>query len=149
MSVGVVFVSYWTNLNTVKQVIHLIEENKVETSILDDILSLNYRNLMDPFGCAFVVIQNFLIQSILSFVFSNIHLGPRYPVIQKLLPISFLTPSLLATLPLPAAILNHSPVFAALLPLSLVKFVLWASVVSVSNKILFRILFFFKHKDNI
>lgn len=133
MSVGVVFVSYWTNLNMAKQVISLTEEFKVETSILDDVLSLNYKNLTVPNGSAFIVVQNFVIQCVFSFIFLNIHLGPRYPIIQKLLPVSFLTPSLIAVLPLPSAILNHSPVFAALLPLSLVKYVLWASIVSVSN----------------
>ncbi|KRT86354.1 hypothetical protein AMK59_174, partial [Oryctes borbonicus] len=135
MSVGVVFVSYWTNLNTVKQAISITEEFRLETSILDDVLSLNYKSLMDPYGCASIVVQNFVIQCVFSFIFLNIHLGPRYPIIQKLLPLSFLTPSLLTILPLPAAVLSHSPVFAALLPLSLVKYVLWASVVSVFHTV--------------
>lgn len=131
MSVGVVFVSYWTNLNTIKEVVQLTEEYKVETSILDDVLSLNYESLMNPNGCAFIVVQNFVIQCVFAFIFCNIHLGPRHTIIQKLLPASFMTPSLLAVLPLPVAVLNHSPVFAALLPLSLVKYMLWTSVVSV------------------
>jgi E3 ubiquitin-protein ligase RNF139 len=64
-------------------------------------------------------------------VFSYIHLGPRYPAIQRLWPVTFLAPSLLALLPLPTPVLHHAPVFAAILPLAMVKFVLWVSVFPV------------------
>lgn len=132
MSVGVVFVSYWTNLSTMKQVITIMEQSgDGQISILDSILSLDLPALMDPAGCASIVMQNYLVQCTLTFIFVNIHLGPRYAIIQKLLPVSFMAPSILAILPIPTTVLHHTPVFAALLPLALVKFVLWASVVSV------------------
>lgn len=47
----------------------------------------------------------------------------------------FLASSTLAILPTPVSILTHTPVFTALLPLAIVKFVLWASVVSVVQTI--------------
>lgn len=132
MSVGIVFISYWTNFSTMKAVVATIEgDSGISTSVLEDILSLNFNNLMDPRGYAHLIIQNYLVQCLLTFIFVNIHLGPRYPLLQKLLPVCFLTPSVLAVLPLPTLILPHTPVFGALLPLALVKFVLWASVVSV------------------
>lgn len=128
MSVGVVFVSYWTNVSMIKGIASS-EQDKM--SILDNVLSLNFEALLDPAGCASFVMQNYVIQCILTFIFVNIHLGPRYPVIQRLLPVSFMAPSVLAVLPVPPSVLQHSPVFAALLPLAVVKFVLWSSIVNV------------------
>ena len=103
----------------------------IYTSILEDILSLNIARLLDPTSYSFTVIQNYAIQCLLAFIFTYVHLGPRYPLVQKLLPISFMAPSILAVLPLPISILHHAPVFSALLPLALVKFVLWYSAVAV------------------
>ncbi|XP_069674174.1 protein TRC8 homolog isoform X2 [Periplaneta americana] len=139
MSVGIVFVSYWTNVSTMKTVIAAMTANQtasgmnspVYTSILEDILSLNLGRLLDPSSYGFIVIQNYAIQCMLAFIFTYVHLGPRYPLVQKLLPISFMAPSILAVLPLPLSILHHAPVFAALLPLALVKFVLWYSALAV------------------
>lgn len=131
MSVGVVFVSYWTNVSTLKHVIATAESTDEKISILDNVLSLNFEALMDPRGSASLVLQNYFIQCVLTFIFVNIHLGPRYAIIQKLLPVSFMAPSVLAVLPVPTSILHHIPVFAALLPLAVVKFVLWASILPV------------------
>ncbi|XP_067007766.1 protein TRC8 homolog [Anabrus simplex] len=135
MSVGIVFVSYWTNVSTMKTVIAALTANGtssgVTASILEDVLSLNLTRLLDPQGCGFVVIENYVIQCLLALVFTFIHLGPRYSVVQKLLPLSFMAPSILAILPLPISVLHHAPVFAALLPLALVKFVLWYSALTV------------------
>lgn len=135
MSVGVVFVSYWTNLSTVKYVLETEDPSQLTMSILDNILSLNFDEIMDPNGIATQVLSNYVVQILLAFVFVNIHLGPRYSLLQKLLPISFLAPTVLALLPVPSSCLIHAPVFAALLPLALIKFVLWSSIVSVTHVI--------------
>jgi len=139
ISVGIVFVSYWTNMSTMRTVIAVMTANEtssgmgtqVYTSILEDLLSLNLGRIVDPSGYGFIVIQNYAVQCMLAFIFTYIHLGPRYPFVQKLLPISFMAPSILAVLPLPIFILHHTPVFAALLPLALVKFVLWYSALAI------------------
>ena len=133
MSVGVIFVSYWTNVSTIKHILLGLTVSESQTSILDDVLLLNVSKLIDPNGSVPIVIQNYCIQILLAFIFINIHLGPRYALVQRLLPVSFMAPSILAILPVPTLILGNSPVFAALLPLALVKFVLWASIVSVIN----------------
>lgn len=127
MSVGVVFVSYWTNVSMIRQVY----QSHSSSSILDDLLSLNIPQLLQPSGPASIVLQSYLIQTVLSFVFVHVHLGPRHSILQKLLPVSFLAPSVLATLPLPSSFVGRSPVFAALLPLALLKYVLWSSVMAV------------------
>ncbi|XP_075986389.1 TRC8 ring finger protein [Anticarsia gemmatalis] len=133
-SVGLVFVSYWTNVSAVKQIQSLtlvITSPYHSTSILDDILNLNIKNLLDLDGPGILVIQNFAIQFLLAVIFKYVHLGPRNPTMQMMLPISFMAPSFLAMLPVPPNLLHHSPVFSALLPLLLVKFVLWTSAYSV------------------
>lgn len=139
ISVGIVFVSFWTNVNTMKIMLSAMTANEtasgmgtqVYTSILEDLLSLDVGRLLDPNGYAFIVIQNYAMQCMLAFIFSYVYLGPRYPIIQKCLLVSFMAPSILAILPLPVSILHHAPVFAALLPLALVKFILWYSALTV------------------
>lgn len=136
ISLGIVFVSYWSNVSTMKTVVSTMTVNGTSTkiitnSILEDVLSLNLPRLLDPEGCGIIVIQNYGLQTVLAFIFMYVHLGPRYSLVQILLPISFMAPSFLAILPLPLSVLHHAPVFAALLPLALVKFVLWYSALTV------------------
>lgn len=133
MSVGVVFVSYWTNVSAIKQIqaLALSTPDGPSTSILEDILNLNMKNLLDLDGPGILVIQNFAIQFLLSILFRNVHLGPRHPTVQKLLSLSFMAPSFMAMLPVPSNLLHHSPVFSSLLPLFLVKYVLWSSAYNV------------------
>lgn len=133
-SVGIVFVSYWTNVSAIKQMqaLALVENSPHHsTSILEDILNLNVKNLIDVDGPGILVIQNYAIQFMLAVIFKYVHLAPRHSTIQKLLPISFMAPSFLAMLPVPPNLLHHSPVFSALLPLLLVKYVLWSSAYNV------------------
>ncbi|KAJ8709579.1 hypothetical protein PYW08_009583 [Mythimna loreyi] len=133
-SVGLVFVSYWTNVSAIKQVqaLTLVANSPHHsTSILEDILNLNVKNLIDVDGPGILVIQNYAIQFLLAVIFKYVHLGPRHSTIQKLLPISFMAPSFLAMLPVPPNLLHHSPVFSTLLPLLLVKYVLWSSAYNV------------------
>nr|CAD7200372.1 unnamed protein product [Timema douglasi]CAD7417224.1 unnamed protein product [Timema poppensis] len=141
MSVGIVFVSYWANVSTMKAAIAAMTDHTqdgiatTQASILEDVLSLNLNRLFDPNSYGFVVLQNYALQCILAFLFMYVHLGPRYSLVQKLLPASFMGPSVLALLPLYSPILHHAPVFSALLPLALVKFMLWCSTVTVIQTI--------------
>lgn len=104
-------------------------------SVLEDILSLNIDPIFDQDGCFFTLVQNYVTQGILAYLFIIVHLGPRYNFLQKLLPVSFLAPSVLGLLPLPIAVLHHAPVFSALLPLAMVIIVLWCSAIPVIQTI--------------
>lgn len=129
-SVGIIFVSYWTNVSTIKQIQALTAvatSPHHSTSILEDVLNLNIKNLFDLDGPGVLVMQNFFIQFVLSVVFKNVHLGPRHHTLQKMLTINFMAPSILAMLPVPPNLLRHSPVFASLAPLMLIKYVIWTS----------------------
>ncbi|KAL4710817.1 hypothetical protein ACJJTC_010940 [Scirpophaga incertulas] len=135
MSVGIVFVSYWTNVSAVKQIkltqAAAAADDEPYASVLEDILNLNTKSLLDVEGPGLLILQNFTIQFTLAVLFQNVHLGPRHSVMQKVLPISFVAPSLIAMLPFPIDVLHHSPVFATLLPLGVVKCVLWSSAYGV------------------
>uniref|UniRef100_A0A224X8X4 Putative e3 ubiquitin ligase n=1 Tax=Panstrongylus lignarius TaxID=156445 RepID=A0A224X8X4_9HEMI len=129
ISVGVVFVSYWGNVTTIKTI--MMSMNESPTSILEDILSLNFERLLRIDGYGMVLIENCAAQCGMAYIFSYVHLGPKYPLLQKSWPIIFLAPSFLCLLPLPQSLLHHAPVFAAVLPLAMVKFVLWSSSFSI------------------
>ncbi|XP_077283951.1 TRC8 ring finger protein [Arctopsyche grandis] len=134
-SMGIIFVSYWANVAAMKQMLALSAaesaENVIKSSILEDALNLNMTRLVDPEGAGSIIIQNYVLQFVLGAVFYVINLGPRHWMLQYSLPWSFTIPSVIATLPFPHAVLQHAPVFAALLPLLVVKFVLWSSAFSV------------------
>ncbi|KAJ8979182.1 hypothetical protein NQ317_010942 [Molorchus minor] len=108
MSVGMVLLSYWSNVSTVKLIVSSVEQSNGTFDIIPTLLSLNV---------------------------INIHLGPRYPVLQKLLPIAFITPSVLALFPIKPSILSNIPLFATLFPLALVKFVLLSSGFQIIHSI--------------
>lgn len=127
ISVGVVFISYWGNVTTVKAVLGSVQDGQ---SILEELLSFNFDNLTKN-GVGMILFENYIAQIILSCVFSYVHLGPKYPLLQKIWPITFLAPSFLCLLPLSPSLLNHSPVFAAVLPLAMVKFILWSSAFTI------------------
>lgn len=137
ISIGVIFVSYWSNVSTMKAIISYVTAHDTSTSILDDILCLNLTHVMNYNGPGFLVIQNYILQCMLAFLFCYIHLAPRYSIIQKLLVFSFMTPSILGVLPLPVPILYHAPVFAALLPLAISKFVIWYNGITMLRIVYF------------
>lgn len=130
ITVGIVFISYWTNVSTLKAVAAV-----AQPSILEDLLALKIHRLIYECPHASLVVQNYALQILLAYLFTFAHLGPRHGIIQKVLPISFVAPSLIALLPLPAVVLLHAPVFAVLLPLALVKFVIWSSALNVVRTI--------------
>jgi E3 ubiquitin-protein ligase RNF139 len=132
LSVGIMFVSYWTNVSTMKAVITAMESEEGDNAcILHSLLSLDIQSLLDWNGAAFAVVQNYVVQFLLGVIFLEIHLGPKHWLFQRLIVPSFMAPSALALLPLPSSALHHAPVFAALLPLGIVKVVLWTSAVQV------------------
>lgn len=109
MSVGLVLVSYWSNLSTIRTVASTYSEgNGTFVGIIHSIISLNLEQLISGKLWFINVIQNHILQSLISIIFINIHLGPRHPLVQKMLPVCFMAPSILAFLPLPPFLLNHS-----------------------------------------
>ncbi|KAG5313377.1 TRC8 protein, partial [Acromyrmex insinuator] len=134
ISIGVIFVSYWSNVSAIKAIIAYMNVHESTTSILDNILCLNLSDVLYN-GPGFLIIQNYILQCLLASVFCYIHLAPRHPVIQKLLVLSFMSPSILGIHPLPTQYLYHTPVCATLIPLAVCKFVIWYNGISMLKTI--------------
>lgn len=134
ISVGVIFVSYWSNVSTMKASITYMNSHEPATSILDNILSLNLSDVLYN-GPGLLIIQNYILQCLLASIFCYIHLAPRHPVVQKLLVLSFMSPSILGIYPLPVQYLYHAPVCATLIPLALCKFIIWYNGISILKTI--------------
>ncbi|CAD1479020.1 unnamed protein product [Heterotrigona itama] len=132
ISVGAIFISYWSNISTMKAIITYVSTHESTTSILDDILYLNLKYVLNE-GPGFLIIQNYILQCLLTIIFCYIHLAPKHPVLQKFLVLSFMTPSIVGICPLPMQVLNHIPVFATLLPLAVCKFVIWYHGITMLN----------------
>ena len=102
ISVGAIFISYWSNISTMKAIITYVSTHESTTSILDDILYLNLKYVLNE-GPGFLIIQNYILQCLLASIFCYIHLAPKHPVLQKFLILSFMTPSIVGICPLPVS----------------------------------------------
>ncbi|XP_026674202.1 protein TRC8 homolog [Ceratina calcarata] len=132
--VGAIFVSYWSNVSTMKAIISYVSTQDSTPSILDSILRLDLKILFNE-GAGFLVIQNYTLQCMLASLFCYLHLAPRHPILQKLLILSFMAPSILGICPVPTQVLYHAPVFAALLPLAVCKFIIWYNGITMLKTI--------------
>jgi E3 ubiquitin-protein ligase RNF139 len=119
VSVGLIFLSYWSNLSAIA----LLKEGP---SLLEDVLNVNIQRLTAPDGAAVSLLPHFFLQWIMGTIFTYIHLGPKHNWTQKAIPVTFLMPLCLATLPIPLKIVKHTPTFAAVLPLVLAKIAIWS-----------------------
>lgn len=124
MSVLLIFLSYWSNLSAIA----LIKDGP---SLLEDVLNVNITRLTAPDGAAVGLMPHFFLQWMMGTIFSYIHLGPKHNWTQKALPLTFLAPLFLATLPIPIKVLKHAPTFAAVLPLVLAKIAIWSASVDI------------------
>lgn len=127
MSGALIFSAHYSNISA----LHLIENGPC---ILEDILSLNLSRLLDPGGIAIAILPHLVLQWFMGMLFAYIHLGPRVKILQNLLPFCFLMPLLLAMLPLPTAVLKHTPAFSAILPLVLVIISVYTTLVDIVKR---------------
>ncbi|XP_014600230.1 PREDICTED: protein TRC8 homolog [Polistes canadensis] len=134
MSLGLIFISYWSNDNTIKAVIAYMSKPEYKASLLDDILHLDLTSIIKE-GIGSLIIQNYILQCLLATIFCYIRFAPRHYILQKLLVLSFMAPSLLAIYPLPISTLSNTPVFATLLPLAVCKFIIWYNSVLILKTI--------------
>lgn len=134
ISIGAIFISYWSNISTMKAIITYVSTHESTSSILDDILYLNLKYVFNE-GPGFLIIQNYILQCLLASIFCYIHFAPKHPVLQKFLVLSFMSPSILSICPLPTQVVHHLPAFATLLPLAVCKFVIWYNGVTMMNTI--------------
>lgn len=129
ISVGLTFLSYWSNVSALA----LIENGPC---LLVDILSFNTSRLLDPGGVVLSLMPHLVAQWFMGMLFAYIHLGPRYEFLQKKMPIIFVSPIMMATLPLPPSFLKLTPAFAGIIPFILTKITLYTSAMEAGKTIL-------------
>ncbi|XP_013138001.1 PREDICTED: protein TRC8 homolog [Papilio polytes] len=86
ISLGLVFISYWINVSAIKQIQALTQavgSAHPSASMLEDILNLNVKSLLNLNGPGFLVLQNFFFQYGLSYLFKSVHLGPHVPCVLR------------------------------------------------------------------
>ncbi|CAD6993734.1 protein TRC8 homolog isoform X2 [Ceratitis capitata] len=114
ISLGLTFLSYWSNVSALT----LMEKSPC---ILEDLLSFNRTRLLDTGEVAMSLVPHLVAQWFMGMLFAYVHLGPRYRIVQKIMPVVFASPILLAMLPLPPRLIKDLPVFAGAVPLILTK----------------------------
>ncbi|XP_055848263.1 protein TRC8 homolog isoform X2 [Episyrphus balteatus] len=129
ISVGLTFLSYWSNVSALA----LMESGPC---LLVDILSFNTSRLLDPGGVVLSLMPHLVAQWFMGMLFAYIHLGPRYEFLQKKMPFIFVSPILLAMLPLPPSFLKLTPAFAGIIPFILTKITLYTSAMEAGKTIL-------------
>ncbi|XP_017968506.1 protein TRC8 homolog isoform X1 [Drosophila navojoa] len=127
-SLGLTFLSYWSNVSA-------LELMARSPCILEDLLSLNTTRLLDSGGVIMSLAPHLIAQWVMGMLFAYIHLGPRFGLLQKSMPIIFTSPILLAMLPLPPSIVEKLPVVAGLTPIILTKITLMQSAMEASRTV--------------
>ncbi|XP_023178037.1 protein TRC8 homolog isoform X2 [Drosophila hydei] len=127
-SLGLTFLSYWSNVSALE----LMERSPC---ILEDLLSLNTTRLLDSGGVIMTLAPHIIAQWVMGMLFAYIHLGPRFGLLQKSMPIIFTSPILLAMLPLSPSIVDKLPVVAGLTPIILTKITLMQSAMEASRTV--------------
>ena len=104
--------------------------------LLYSLLSLNTTAIQGSGTTISTLGVNYLCQGGLGYLFTLLHTGPTHPLLHRLLILSFLSPSFSMLLPLPEAVLSAVPLFAALLPLAVVKYVVASNLLQGSQVVL-------------
>ncbi|XP_073818074.1 TRC8 ring finger protein isoform X2 [Musca autumnalis] len=128
ISLGLTFLSHWSNVTALA----IIEKSPC---ILEDVLSMNTTRLMDTGSVVVAVAPHVVAQWFMGMLFAYIHLGPRYKILQKSMPLIFASPIILATLPLKPRIIKFLPLLADTVPLMLTKITLLTSAMDAGKTV--------------
>ncbi|XP_058797801.1 protein TRC8 homolog [Phymastichus coffea] len=131
-SIGMVFLSYWSNVTTINTIIEYLNIKGDGSSVLAEVLSLQFSNLIYN-GPGLMIVQNYILQTILAYLFCHIHLAPKHHFIQRILTISFLLPSHAGVYPFSVSLMTRSPTIAAFVPLFVCKYVIWANLSAIKQ----------------
>ncbi|KAH8258216.1 hypothetical protein KR038_007860 [Drosophila bunnanda] len=127
-SLGLTFLSYWSNVSALALMEH-------SPCILEDLMSLNTTRLLDSGGVVMSLAPHLIAQWFMGMLFAYIHLGPRYEMLQKSMPIIFASPILVAMLPLPAKMVQQLPLVAGFTPIILTMITLMHSAMEASRTV--------------
>ncbi|ALC46180.1 Trc8 [Drosophila busckii] len=127
-SLGLTFLSYWSNVSALALM-------QGSPSILEDLVSMNTTRLLDSGGVIMSLAPHLMAQWLMGMLFAYIHLGPRFTLLQRFMPIIFTSPILIAMLPLPPHIIEKLPIVAGLTPIILTKITLMHSAMEAARTV--------------
>ncbi|XP_068156074.1 protein TRC8 homolog isoform X2 [Drosophila tropicalis] len=127
-SLGLTFLSYWSNVSALA----LMEGSPC---ILEDLMSMNTTRILDSGGIIVSLAPHVMAQWFMGMLFAYIHLGPRFALLQKSMPMIFTSPILLAILPLSPRFVQQLPIVAGVTPIILTKITLINSSMEASRTV--------------
>lgn len=128
ISLGVTFLSHWSNVTA-------LELMGKQPHIFEDILSMNRTRLEDTGVLLLSVLPYLLTQWLMGMFFAYIHLGPRLGLLQKYMPLIFVSPILLAMWPLDSRLIKCQLTLSGAIPLLLTKIILLSSGIEASKTV--------------
>ncbi|XP_050533686.1 protein TRC8 homolog isoform X1 [Daktulosphaira vitifoliae] len=139
VSVCVVLLSYWTNVQSLKVLSGKYENIKID--IVDEVITLDINGIFKLFtqleiiDFLYLICRNTILQCCLSLVFDFLQTATKQKSIHKILSFSFIIPTLIALVPGTQGALNTVAVLATLLPLFIMIKSLWVNIFPLVNLI--------------
>lgn len=133
-SMAVVVAGYQGNMAVVRYIASPPQSD--HPPVLYSMFYLNTTALWDSGGTLFTLVVNCIFQGSLGYLFTLIYSGPQYPVLHKLIIISFLLPTVSMFFIVPSGILSTAPLVAALLPLALLKYTVASNLLKCTQVVL-------------
>ncbi|KAJ1525254.1 hypothetical protein ONE63_010078 [Megalurothrips usitatus] len=119
VAVLLIFALYWGNVNYFGSVLELREE-MIKTNDIDILQLRSFLKFLLGDNIKYPIFQG-----ILTALFFTVYDGPRPPL---LLPVMYCAPILVSLSALPVSFAYYTPLLCALLPLLLIKYVIWVNV---------------------
>ncbi|KAK3918740.1 Protein TRC8-like protein [Frankliniella fusca] len=135
-SVLIIFALYWANVTFAESILSLDSSVNPQKSRGLDVLRLDTFGLNRFFGFdKFYLSKNIvywypILQGVLTTLFYTVFQGPRPPF---LLLVMYIAPIVLTLSPLPVTITAHTPFLCAIIPLLLIKYVIWVNVMPATQ----------------
>ncbi|XP_050435760.1 protein TRC8 homolog [Adelges cooleyi] len=139
VSVCVVLISYWSNIQTLKVISGKYED--IKTDIVDEFITWDISGILKLFthneisDFLYLICRNTILQCIISLVFDFLQTTTRHRSIYKILSFSFIAPILVALVPGTQSIVNTAAVLATLFPLFIMMKNLWLNIFTLVNLI--------------
>lgn len=130
LSVLIIFASYWANVNYFESVLERRADTEWKSHEDLDFLNLRSFSLIKFYSGQTVLYWYPFLQGSLAVLFSTVYEGPRP---RFLLPLMFSAPIIFTLSPLPVHIGYYTPLICAIIPLLLVKYVIWVNVMPATQ----------------
>lgn len=127
-SVLIIFALYWANVTYVDSILgqqSIMKNQGVDVLHLQPFGLNRFFEFHKSYAAKNIAYWYPILQGVLTTLFSTVYQGPRPPF---LLLFMYISPIVLTLSPLPVAITAHTPLMCAIIPLLLIKYVIWVNV---------------------